>query len=143
MPSLRPSLILAAAAVVLLAPSLVLGTLITHSSPQNLTWAAQFSEQFRVSDLAERVIAAAARLCYEAQLSHVPNPRIESEDHYYNAKHSGLFRLGVHPRLLSEDILVRMLEAMVPFVSGVAADELGTDVSWTSTPAELATAGEG
>jgi hypothetical protein len=28
-------------------PSLVFGTLISHSSPQNLTWAAQFSEQFR------------------------------------------------------------------------------------------------
>ncbi len=54
MPSLRPSLILAAAAVLLLAPSLVLGTLITHSSPQNLTWAAQFSEQFRAGILYPR-----------------------------------------------------------------------------------------
>ncbi len=121
-----------------------ISTVISHpAAPGEYRVFNQFSEQFRVIDLAERVIAAAARLGYDAQLSHVPNPRVESEDHYYNAKHSGLFRLGVHPRLLSEDILVRMLEAMVPFVSGVAADELGTDVSWTSAPAELATAGEG
>jgi hypothetical protein len=52
--SLRPPLTLAAAAVLLLAPSLVLGTLISHSSPQNLTWAAQFSEQFRAGILYPR-----------------------------------------------------------------------------------------
>jgi hypothetical protein len=43
----RPVLFLAAAAVLLLSPTLVLGTLISHSSPQNLTWASQFAEQVR------------------------------------------------------------------------------------------------
>jgi hypothetical protein len=43
----RPALPLALVAAALLLPSLVLGTHVTHSSPQNLTWAAQFSEQFR------------------------------------------------------------------------------------------------
>ena len=43
----RPVLVLAAAAVLLLSPTLVLGTLISHSSPQNLTWASQFAEQVR------------------------------------------------------------------------------------------------
>jgi hypothetical protein len=36
-----------AAAVLLMAPSLLLGTLQSHSSPQNLTYAAQFADQFR------------------------------------------------------------------------------------------------
>jgi hypothetical protein len=40
-------LILALAAVLLLSPSLLLGTMLSHSSPHNLTWAEQFSEQFR------------------------------------------------------------------------------------------------
>ena len=43
----RPAPVLLIAAVLLLAPSLVLGTLSSHSSPQNLTWAAQFADQFR------------------------------------------------------------------------------------------------
>jgi hypothetical protein len=43
----RPALILALVAVLLLAPSLLLGTMLSHSSPHNLTWAEQFSEQFR------------------------------------------------------------------------------------------------
>ena len=47
MASGRPALILAAVAILLLAPSLLLGTMLSHSSPHNLTWAEQFSEQFR------------------------------------------------------------------------------------------------
>ena len=38
----------------LLAPSLVVGTLLTHSSPANLTWATQFAEQFRAGILYPR-----------------------------------------------------------------------------------------
>jgi hypothetical protein len=54
----RPVPVLAAAAVLLLLPSLVLGTLISHSSPQNLTWAAQFAEQFRAGILYPRWMPA-------------------------------------------------------------------------------------
>ena len=43
----RDPLILLIAAAVLLAPSLFLGNLLSHSSPHNVTWAAQFSDQFR------------------------------------------------------------------------------------------------
>ena len=42
-----PALVTLVLALVLLAPSLVLGTLSGHSSAQNLTWAAQFAEQLR------------------------------------------------------------------------------------------------
>jgi hypothetical protein len=43
----RPALIVGLAALLLLAPSLLLGTMPSHSSPQNITWAAQFADQFR------------------------------------------------------------------------------------------------
>ena len=43
----RTALVLLAVAALLLAPSLVLGTLISHSSPQNLTWGSQFADQIR------------------------------------------------------------------------------------------------
>ena len=43
----RPALVLLGVAALLLAPSLIVGNLISHSSPQNLTWAAQFADQFR------------------------------------------------------------------------------------------------
>jgi len=50
----RPALIVGLAALLFLAPSLLVGTHVTHSSPQNLTWAAQFSEQFRAGILYPR-----------------------------------------------------------------------------------------
>jgi hypothetical protein len=50
----RPPLLLGLAAIVLLAPSLLLGTLASHSSPQNLAWATQFAEQFRAGVLYPR-----------------------------------------------------------------------------------------
>lgn len=50
----RPVLVLAAAAILLLSPTLVLGTLISHSSPQNLTWASQFADQVRAGVLYPR-----------------------------------------------------------------------------------------
>ena len=50
----HPVLVLAAASVLLLLPTLVLGTLISHSSPQNLTWASQFAEQVRAGILYPR-----------------------------------------------------------------------------------------
>jgi hypothetical protein len=40
--------------MLLLAPTLVLGTLISHSSPQNLIWASQFADQFRAGILYPR-----------------------------------------------------------------------------------------
>lgn len=51
---LRPAFVLLAAAALLVAPSLILGTLISHSSPQNLTWAQQFADQFRAGVLYPR-----------------------------------------------------------------------------------------
>ncbi|HYD07297.1 MAG TPA: hypothetical protein VEC60_16295 [Reyranella sp.] len=49
---------LAVAAAILLAPSLLGGTLISHSSPQNLTWAGQFAELFRAGVLYPRWLPA-------------------------------------------------------------------------------------
>ena len=45
MSRLVPAFVTVVLALALLAPSLVLGTLTSHSSPQNLTWAAQFADQ--------------------------------------------------------------------------------------------------
>jgi hypothetical protein len=50
----RPAIACGLAAIVLLAPSLLLGTLPSHSSPQNITWAAQFADQFRAGILYPR-----------------------------------------------------------------------------------------
>src|SRR5471032_570623 len=47
-------LVFALVAIALLAPSLILGAMVSHSSPQNQTWATQFAEQFRAGVLYPR-----------------------------------------------------------------------------------------
>jgi UDP-sulfoquinovose synthase len=70
----------------------------------------QFTEQFSVLELAERVKDAAEHLGWTVTIDHPANPRKEAEDHYYNARHSKLLDLGLQPRLLSEELIDTMLE---------------------------------
>ena len=43
------------------------------------------------------------------QVKSVPNPRIEAEEHYYNAKHTGLLELGLQPHFLSDNLISSLL----------------------------------
>ena len=72
----------------------------------------QFTEQFLIRQLAEMVQAAGARVGLDVTVEHVENPRVELEDHYYNAKHSKLVDLGLEPNLLSDVALDAMLAAV-------------------------------
>ncbi|HEV2790280.1 MAG TPA: NAD-dependent epimerase/dehydratase family protein, partial [Solirubrobacterales bacterium] len=45
----------------------------------------QFTEEFSVGQLAEMVADAAGKLGIETRIEHLPNPRVEKEEHYYNA----------------------------------------------------------
>src|SRR5271154_2898065 len=65
----------------------------------------QFTEQFSVLELAKMVQAAAWKLGMRVKIEHLPTPRVESEEHYYNAKHSQLIDLGLQPHYLSDSLL--------------------------------------
>jgi UDP-sulfoquinovose synthase len=65
----------------------------------------QFTEQFSVLGLAELVSQARAEHGLETTIEHLPNPRVESENHYYNAKHQHLLDLGLHPHRLKSTLL--------------------------------------
>lgn len=43
--------------------------------------------------------------CYLLQVQSVPNPRVEAEEHYYNAQHTRLTELGLEPHLLGDNII--------------------------------------
>src|SRR5256714_1702579 len=45
----------------------------------------QFTEQFSIGELAELVATSARGLGYDPEIRHFPNPRVEAEEHYYNA----------------------------------------------------------
>jgi UDP-sulfoquinovose synthase len=99
----------------------------------------QFTEQFSVLELAERVKAAGAHLGWDVTISHNPNPRIEAEDHYYNAKHSKLLELGLQPHLLNEELIDTMLLRIKAERSRVDASTLVQGVLWAPRPDDART----
>jgi UDP-sulfoquinovose synthase len=72
----------------------------------------QFTEQFSVLQLAGQVQKAGADYGLEVTVDHIDNPRVEKEEHYYNAKHTKLMDLGLKPHLLSETLIESMFAAI-------------------------------
>jgi UDP-sulfoquinovose synthase len=70
----------------------------------------QFTEQFTINQLAELVAAARADRGLETTIDHLPNPRVEHEDHYYNARNSGLLDLGLKPHYLGSTLVESMID---------------------------------
>ena len=68
----------------------------------------QFTEQFSVTQLAELVRHAGAEVGLEVEVTPIENPRVEMEEHYYNARHTKLLDLGLQPHLLSETLIESM-----------------------------------
>ena len=50
-----------------------------------------------------------ARHVHLMQVQSVPNPRVEAEEHYYNAQHTKLVGLGLEPHLLGDNIIDSLL----------------------------------
>ena len=72
----------------------------------------QFTEQFSVLGLAELVKQAGEHLGYSVEIDHVENPRVEKEEHYYNAVHTKLLDLGLEPTLLGEELVESIIHAI-------------------------------
>ncbi|XP_062179745.1 UDP-sulfoquinovose synthase, chloroplastic-like [Phragmites australis] len=90
----------------------------------------QFTEQFSVNELAKLVTAAGAKLGLDVQTKSVPNPRVEAEEHYYNAKHTKLIELGLVPHLLSDSLLDSVLNFAIQYKDRVDTAQIMPSVSW-------------
>jgi UDP-sulfoquinovose synthase len=90
----------------------------------------QFTEEFSVSQLAEMVADAAGKLGLETRVENVPNPRVEKEEHYYNAKHTKLLDLGLEPHYLGDSLLDSLLNIAVEYRDRVDVDHIMPRVDW-------------
>lgn len=90
----------------------------------------QFTEQFGVQQLAEMVVDASAKLGIEARIESVPNPRVEAEEHYYNARHTGLLELGLEPHYLSDSLLDSLLNIAIEHRDRIDPDVVMPSVTW-------------
>ena len=97
----------------------------------------QFTEQFSVLDLAKMVEAAAKKLGLNVEIDHIPDPRVEAEQHYYNAKHSKLIDLGLVPHFLSDSLLDSLMNIAIRYRDNVDLSLMLPQVNWRQPKNEL------
>jgi UDP-sulfoquinovose synthase len=90
----------------------------------------QFTEQFSVLDLAKDVQKAGKKLGMKVEIDHIPDPRVEAEHHYYNAKHSKLLDLGLQPHYLSESLLDSLMNIALKYRDRVDPTIMLPQVNW-------------
>jgi len=90
----------------------------------------QFTEQFSVMDLARMVQSAGKELDLEVRVEHIPDPRVEAEEHYYNAKHSKLIELGLTPHLLSDSLLDSLMNIALRYRDRIDTTKVMPQVNW-------------
>jgi UDP-sulfoquinovose synthase len=96
----------------------------------------QFTEQFSVGELAELVAMAAAETGREVEIRKFPNPRVELEEHYYNATNTKLLDLGLEPHLLGAELVTSMLGTIERYQDRVIERAILPRTRWK--PGELA-----
>lgn len=91
----------------------------------------QFTEQFSVNELAERVSRVGSAMGLNVNMKSIDNPRKEPEEHYYNAKHRGLMELGLKPHYMSDEVIAEMLEMTIKYKSQIDESKIMPRVKWS------------
>ncbi|ASF39586.1 NAD-dependent dehydratase [Halobacillus halophilus] len=90
----------------------------------------QFTEWFSVQELADRVQKIAHEEGLDTQVKKIENPRIENEDHYYNAVNTKLRDLGLEPHLLTDDVIRDILLTAVEHKDRIIAENVLPSITW-------------
>ncbi len=90
----------------------------------------QFTELFSISDLAMMVKKAGNAMGLNVDINNLENPRVELEQHYFNAKNTKLLDLGLEPHMLSDSLLDSLLNFAVKYQQRVDKKQILPTVSW-------------
>jgi UDP-sulfoquinovose synthase len=90
----------------------------------------QFTELFSVSDLAKMVKEAGEKVGLKVDIVNMENPRVELEQHYYNAKNTNLLDLGLKPHKLSDSLLDSLINYAIRYQHRVDMDMIAPNVTW-------------
>ncbi len=93
----------------------------------------QFTEMFSINDLAMMVKKAGTSMGLDVEVKNLENPRVELEEHYFNAKNTKLLDLGLQPHLLSDSLLDSLLNVAVKYKQRVDKKQIMPKVSWRKT----------
>ncbi|HBC40548.1 MAG TPA: NAD-dependent dehydratase [Pseudanabaena sp.] len=92
----------------------------------------QFTELFSILDLALMVQKAGQTLGIKVEVQSIDNPRVELEEHYFNAKNTNLLDLGLQPHFLSEALLDSLLNFAIRYRDRIDEKQILPKVKWRS-----------
>jgi UDP-sulfoquinovose synthase len=98
----------------------------------------QFTESFSVRDMAGMVQAAAPGKVTIA--TGMDNPRVEREEHYFQAANTKLLDLGLAPHPLTADVIRGMLQLVERHRDRVNLEAIAPTVQWRASASTLKTA---
>jgi UDP-sulfoquinovose synthase len=90
----------------------------------------QFTELFGVGEIASMIQKAGSDMGLKVDVQNFDNPRIEKEEHYFNAKNTNLLDLGLQPHYLSDSLLDSLLNFAIKYKGRVDHDEILPKVTW-------------
>jgi len=96
----------------------------------------QFTESFSVRQLAEHVARLSPK---KTTIDHIPDPRVEKEEHYYRAAHTKLLDLGLKPHLLSDTLIESLFHVVEKYQERVDLSAIPPTVNWRSQHSSLPT----
>lgn len=97
----------------------------------------QITEWFSVAQLAERVQRVGQKMGLDVQISHLPNPRVEKEEHFYEVVHTKLLDLGLEPHLLDDAEIERMIALSMEHRDRIDLGQIKPTVNWRATENEV------
>ncbi|MGH2828755.1 MAG: NAD-dependent epimerase/dehydratase family protein [Actinomycetota bacterium] len=90
----------------------------------------QFTEQFSVNDLAVTVKRVGEEMGINVEVNRLVDPRIEAEEHYYNASHTKLVELGLEPHLLTDEVVAHMIETVQRHKDRILTEPIAPKTKW-------------
>jgi UDP-sulfoquinovose synthase len=60
----------------------------------------------------------------------VEDPRVEAEEHYYNAAHTKLLELGLEPHLLTDQVVAHLIETIQRYKDRILLGPIAPKTRW-------------
>jgi UDP-sulfoquinovose synthase len=90
----------------------------------------QFTEQFNVRELAAIVQRAGGELGLAVRVESIPDPRVEMEEHYYNARHTHLLDLGLRPHYQSDELVGSIIACIRRYQERIVTERILPRITW-------------
>jgi UDP-sulfoquinovose synthase len=93
----------------------------------------QFNERFSINELAEKVKKVGDSLGLNVSIDHIKNPRVEPEEHYYNAQNNLLKNIGWQPIDLDDNLIKSLIQIAQKHKNRIDKDLIKPTVDWRRT----------